>query len=584
MATFKQLQGIIEKAKTITIWGHGLPDGDCYGCQIGLRDALRATYPEKKVYAIGTGIPALFPLIGEMDEVSEETIKESLAIIVDVSCLRRVEDQRVNLASSFMKFDHHNPNRARESFDGPSCVDMKRIAAAEIIYDFLSETKMSIPSSSANALYAGILTDSGGFLYYGTTKHTFDVAEALVALGAEPKKITDIVYYETPEESAFKDYMRAHTKLYGQVAYCWINRSEYESFGLTYEVASSFVNSIARVAPNKAYAYFCESPWGEIRVELRSNSGYAIQPVAAKFGGGGHTFAAGLSIIDGLPKLEDVLQALDKALPYNEDKEGSLMYEKELKAAIRAAQESQVKILEVYAKDFEVEIKSDNSPVTEADKAADAIIRSILAKEFPEHGFLTEESKDTDERFSKRAIWIVDPVDGTKEFVSKNGQFTTNIALCVDHEIVLGVINVPCQNRIFYAVKGQGAYVLENGIARRIHSSDRVNNLRALRSVSFFNEKEAQFMNRHQERFEGQPTPLGAALKFCAIAEGTYDYFIRMSGGTKEWDVAAGDILVSEAGGILIQPCGKRFEYNRVDVYNRDGYVLANRPENTLLD
>jgi len=259
------------------------------------------------------------------------------------------------------------------------------------------------------------------------------------------------------------------------------------------------------------------------------------------------------------------------------------MYEKELEAALHAAKEAQKVILEVYAKDFDVEIKSDNSPVTEADKKADDMIRRELGKAFPEYGFLTEESKDTDERFSKRAIWIVDPVDGTKEFVSKNGQFTTNIALCVDHEIVVGIINVPCQNKIYYAVKGEGAYVLENGVATRIHSSDRKDHLRAMRSVSFFNPREAEFMEIHKERFEGEATPIGAALKFCMIAEGKFDYFIRMSGGTKEWDVASGDLIVSEAGGILIQPDGTRFSYNRHDVYNRNGYVLANSPENALV-
>ncbi|MCR5491814.1 MAG: 3'(2'),5'-bisphosphate nucleotidase CysQ [Bacilli bacterium] len=260
------------------------------------------------------------------------------------------------------------------------------------------------------------------------------------------------------------------------------------------------------------------------------------------------------------------------------------MYEIELDAAIKAAQKAQKVILEVYAKDFDVEIKSDNSPVTEADKKADEIIRGELSKAFPEHGFLTEESKDTAERLSKKAIWIVDPVDGTKEFVSKNGQFTTNIALCVDKQIVVGVINIPAQNRLYYAVKGQGAYVLENGVAKKIHCSDRLSNLRAMRSVSFFNEKEAAFMDKHKERFEGEPTPIGAALKFCALAEGSYEFFIRMSSGTKEWDVAAGDLIVSEAGGTFIQLNGEPFTYNREDVYNRLGYVMANRAENAIIE
>ncbi|MDO5330409.1 MAG: inositol monophosphatase family protein, partial [Bacillota bacterium] len=114
------------------------------------------------------------------------------------------------------------------------------------------------------------------------------------------------------------------------------------------------------------------------------------------------------------------------------------MYQKELEAMIAAAKLAEVKIKEIYSKPFEVEIKSDDSPVTAADKAADAIIRESLGKQFPDYGFLTEESVDTPERLSKRCIFIVDPVDGTKEFVAHNGEFTTNIALAVDKEVVAG--------------------------------------------------------------------------------------------------------------------------------------------------
>lgn len=258
------------------------------------------------------------------------------------------------------------------------------------------------------------------------------------------------------------------------------------------------------------------------------------------------------------------------------------MYEEELKAAIEAAFEAQKVILQIYNQDFAVEIKPDDSPVTEADKRADALIREYLGARFPDYGFLTEESKDTPERLSKRAIWIVDPVDGTKEFVSRNGEFCTNIALCVDHEIVVGVINAPARNVLYYAVKGQGAYRLENGVATRIHVSDRDKPLRVLRSISFFNEREAAFLKKYHDYFAGEAVCVGAALKFCRVAEGEAELFARYSSGTKEWDVAPGDLIVTEAGGVMVQPNGERFRYNREDVYNRDGYVIANKPSNIL--
>ncbi len=261
------------------------------------------------------------------------------------------------------------------------------------------------------------------------------------------------------------------------------------------------------------------------------------------------------------------------------------MYEKELEATIKAAKHAETKIKEIYKTDFAVEIKGDDSPVTLADKTADAMIREDLGKRFPDYGFLTEESVDTKERLQKKAIWIVDPVDGTKEFVSRNGQFTTNIALAVDHEVVVGVINVPMLDVLYFAIKGQGAYRLnKDGTRTKIHCSVRTEGLKTVRSISFFNEKEKAFYLKHQDRFEGEATPIGAANKFCVIAQGDYDFFYRMSSGTKEWDVAAGDLLIHEAGGAMVQPNGLRFRYNREDVYNREGYIIANTKANLILD
>ena len=261
------------------------------------------------------------------------------------------------------------------------------------------------------------------------------------------------------------------------------------------------------------------------------------------------------------------------------------LYEVELAAAIEAAKKAEVAILEVYAKPFEVEIKEDDSPVTIADKTADEIIRGHLAPLFPEDGFLTEEIEDNPSRHEKKRVWIVDPVDGTKEFVSRNGEFTTNIALCVDHEIVVGVINLPTQGILFYAVKGQGAYRLDaDGKVTRIHVSDRVDHLRCMRSISFFQPREALFLKNNATYFEGEPKPVGAALKFAALAEGRCDFFIRLSGCTKEWDVAPGDLIVNEAGGFMVQPDGTPFRYNREDVYNRAGYVMGNKLQPWMLE
>jgi 3''-Phosphoadenosine 5''-phosphosulfate (PAPS) 3''-phosphatase len=258
------------------------------------------------------------------------------------------------------------------------------------------------------------------------------------------------------------------------------------------------------------------------------------------------------------------------------------MYEKELAAMIKAALNAEEGILRVYSKPFEVELKEDNSPVTEADRFADNSIRQELGAAFPAYSFLTEESKDDKSRLKNDFVFIVDPVDGTKEFVSRNGEFCTNIALVYRHEVVAGVINIPTKKVLYYAVKGQGAFKLEKGKNPvRIHVSSKDSNLIALRSVSFFNEKEEALIRLHKDRIT-KIEALGAALKFCAIAEGLADISYRVGSGTKEWDIAAGTIILKEAGGVIKKFDGTEYAFNRDDVYNREGYMLANKVSNLL--
>ncbi len=259
------------------------------------------------------------------------------------------------------------------------------------------------------------------------------------------------------------------------------------------------------------------------------------------------------------------------------------MYQKELEAMMKAALDAEVWIKKVYAGDFEVETKSDNSPVTAADKGADKLIREELHAKFPSYALLTEESKDDLSRLKKDYLFIVDPVDGTKDFVSKDDEFCTNIALAYKGEVVVGLINIPMKNVFYYAIKGEGAYKQERGKEPvRIHVSDKTSDLTVFVSRNFCNEKEMAAI-KENEGIISKVEPLGAALKFCYIAEGKGELSFRKSANTKEWDIASGDIILSEAGGIMLKPDGSRYSYNRVDVYNREGYILMNRRGNIIL-
>ena len=259
------------------------------------------------------------------------------------------------------------------------------------------------------------------------------------------------------------------------------------------------------------------------------------------------------------------------------------MFLKELEAAIQAGLLAKDKIMEIYNQEFDVEIKDDDSPVTIADKTADKMIRDYLSNLFPTHAFLTEESEDSLERLNNDYVWIVDPVDGTKDFVAKDGQFTTNIALAYKHEVVVGVVIAPALNQYYYAMKGHGAYFVdENGNKTQIHVNDKTEGLIVLTSVFHLQKSEVELIERYKDKISHYEK-VGSSLKACTIAKGQAELSYRLSAGTKEWDIAACDIIIQEAGGLFVKPNGETYKYNREDVYNREGYVIVNRKENILL-
>ena len=261
------------------------------------------------------------------------------------------------------------------------------------------------------------------------------------------------------------------------------------------------------------------------------------------------------------------------------------MFERELEVAINAVNSVRELILEIYnSSDFGVEIKEDNSPVTKADKAADKKIREILSTAFPLYSLLTEESVDDKSRLQNDYVWIVDPVDGTKDFVAKNGEFTVNIGLSYKHKAVLGVILVPVTGEIYYAVEGQGSYYIKNKDAKpiRIHCNDKIKDVTTLVSNFHSNQTEMDMIAKHSDIIKHQ-RKLGATLKGCAIAKGEAEMSYRFSSNTKEWDTCAMQVIVEEAGGYLLKFDGTPICYNREDVYNKDGYIICNRKENFLL-
>lgn len=261
------------------------------------------------------------------------------------------------------------------------------------------------------------------------------------------------------------------------------------------------------------------------------------------------------------------------------------MYERELKVALEAVNSVRELILDIYySNNLGVKIKDDNSPVTKADMASDKKIREILSKEFPNYALLTEESVDNKKRLENDFVWIVDPVDGTKEFVDHDDEFAVNIGLSYKHKAVLGVVLVPVTGEIFYGVEGLGSFYMKDKNSKpvQIHCNDKTKDITILVSKYHTNELEKAMINRHKDVIK-KIVSLGATLKGCAIAKGDAELSCRFTSNTKEWDTCAMQAIVEQAGGFVLKFDGTPICYNREDVYNRDGYIICNSMKNFLL-
>ncbi len=255
--------------------------------------------------------------------------------------------------------------------------------------------------------------------------------------------------------------------------------------------------------------------------------------------------------------------------------------DRELKIAIHAALEAGKVISEIYKKHFDIQIKEDKSPVTEADLQANDTIMKLLRDNFPSDGFLTEEEKDSSERLFKKRCWIVDPLDGTREFIKRNDEFTVNIALAIDHKVVLGVVYAPIFDELYYAVKNCGAYKRMDNLEHRIYVSNRKTDLHGLESRSRPINICSGMLESHSKYIK-KVEKLGSSLKGCRIAEGKNDVYFNC-GESMVWDTAAMECIVTEAGGILRQLNDKPILYNVENIKNDIGFYILNSEHNNFI-
>ena len=260
----------------------------------------------------------------------------------------------------------------------------------------------------------------------------------------------------------------------------------------------------------------------------------------------------------------------------------NLMLEKELETAIALAKKAGEIILGFYALEIIAEekygIDNFSEPVTIADRTASKIIVEGLAEAFPEDAVLSEEEiDDKKNRLSKERVWIIDPLDGTRGFINRDGDFAVQIGLAVGGESILGVVFLPNEKRLYYACKGNGAFVVENGgMPKRLQVSDKTNfrEMNLAVSRNHRSPKMSRILQNFRLKKEIQRGSVG--LKVGLIAEQICDLYIHLSPRTKFWDTCAPQIILEEAGGKLTDLFGFPFVYNLKDAQNHNGILVSN--------
>ena len=245
----------------------------------------------------------------------------------------------------------------------------------------------------------------------------------------------------------------------------------------------------------------------------------------------------------------------------------------ELDIAIKAAQEASNKILEIYQSDYNTFTKSDNSPVTDADLKSNKVINEILSN--TKYSILSEEDVDDQSRLSEDMIWIVDPLDGTSDFIDKTGEFTVMIALIQNKKPILGVIAWPTEKILFVAQKNCGAFRYSNDKWDKISVTkiDELSKCRTIGSRHHLSDKEKKFIEKIRIK---DFTSIGSSLKVCKISSGEAEAYITTTNKMKEWDTAASYCIISEAGGKMTDMIGNELTYNNKNVYHQNGILVTN--------
>jgi len=243
---------------------------------------------------------------------------------------------------------------------------------------------------------------------------------------------------------------------------------------------------------------------------------------------------------------------------------------------IKISKEAGEGILEVYSTDFTYEIKEDLSPITKADMLSHNIIYEQLKLITPDIPILSEENSDIP--FSIRSLWkqywLIDPLDGTKEFINRNGEFTVNIALIKNNRPVFGLIHIPVFNETYWGLETRGSYLIDkNSNEIKLSVSDNLND--PLRIVASRSHASLELISCLEKIENYELIKVGSSLKFCLIAKGDADCYPRF-GATSEWDTAAGEIIACSAGANMVDIKNRSLIYNNRKDFINPSFLVSN--------
>lgn len=284
----------VEAFDCITIFRHQSADADALGSQFGMKLFLQQNFPDKVVYALGDDVGSCASMFPTIDQVQDEDIARSCAIILDSANQERIDDQRFQTAAKIIKIDHHI---VVDDYADIAYVDTTAAATCEILARLFEQSKLPVSTACANYLYLGLLADSLSFTTASTTKQTLLSAAFLVGCGIDVNQIQQQRSGISLAEFRYVSDIRNRVQIAGQVAYAIMNVEDYERFGFDYTIAKEKVYALSNVKEFEIYCLFTEDQsYGEVGFyngSLRSKN-VAINEVANRFGGGGHANACGV--------------------------------------------------------------------------------------------------------------------------------------------------------------------------------------------------------------------------------------------------------------------------------------------------